>query len=218
MKCGSLICLVAILMVMIAVPAAASLLNNGNFETGNTSSWTFWKAGWSIGEQVSVQSTDKYEGSYALKLAFPSGYGSFGVYQQVAVVPGESYRISGYWKGTYSSGDNWFEVLLIDGAFSLAHADDPQICPDNFAAAYDPATSQFGWEPISAAYVTTPYIQDGVRTASGNVMTVVLKVGGFGRPSGYFDDMKLEVIPEPSSLVALSGGMMLLAGVIRRRR
>lgn len=188
-------------MLLICVPAlpafAQNLLANGNFETGTTANWTYWTASWGSGQQYGVQSAVKYEGTYALKEWFNSGgSGSFGVYQTVNVQAGKTYKVSGWWKGWYNTAisGNWIEVLLIDGVFSVYQADDPTVVKNNFLAAYDPMTKIFDWEPISNAYYTGPYIHDGMRTATGTKMTVVLKIGGFGTPIGYFDAMTMELV------------------------
>lgn len=210
--------LIASLSALLILPASANLVTNPGFETGNTSGWTTWAASWSSGYSATAQKIYKYSGTYALKLGI-TGIASFGVYQQVTVTPGASYKLNGMWKATTASF-GWFEVLLIDGAFSIDEADKAGVCNKNIIAGYDstlgwPPPGAFGWEPFSASY----RIPNGIRTATGNVMTVVLKMGGntASKPTSYFDDVTLEHVPEPGSAIALSGGIGLL-GIFRGRR
>lgn len=192
-----LIVLVVLVTTALSV-GAANLLTNGSFESKNMKGWTTWKSNWTTGEHFVVQKTDKKTGGYAAK--FNCVQGSFGLYQQVKVTPGERYKVTGDWKGSYSRDNNWFEVILIDGAFSVDEADTVTVCEKNFISAYDPATfknNRFGWESISAGYRTTPYIKNGERTATGNVMTLVIKTGGFGNPHVVFDNLSLEVVSKP---------------------
>lgn len=217
---SSFFVLVAVALLVCAMSASANILTNGTFEGGTTAGWTKWWASWSNSSAITATAAAeaKYTGNYGMKLQI-NGFSSAGVYQQVAVTPGERYILSGMWKGMNASG-NWFEVLLLDGAWSLSQADDPALVEANLIAGYDggfgyPPPATFGWEPFSATYAQWP-LADGTRVASGSVMTVVLKIGG-SNPYAYFDDVSLELVPEPSSLFALATGLGAL-GFIRRKR
>jgi hypothetical protein len=176
----------------IAVPAAAqNLVANGDFETGLLGlPWRTFQADWSSGIARYGNSTEPgHLGNYCLKLH--GGSGSFGIYQEVATTPGSRYKIDAYWKGVKVGDPVWFEIILIDGPFSMAAADDnPQ---PNFMYAYDPAPGSFDW--VWAHDLNgTPADRNGrngIRTASGSKMTVVLKTGGFSGMDAFFDNVSL---------------------------
>jgi hypothetical protein len=210
--------LVAMLAVLPAVPAAANVLGNGDFDDGTTTGWTKWAATWSNPSVLSATAVPEaaFSGANGLKLQI-NGFSSCGVYQEVAVTPGVAYQLEGMWKST-NSADRWFEAILLDGPMSVFQADDPSVVYDNVVAGYDsafnPPGASFGWESFSATYPLVPSIVDGTRVASGNVMTVVLKLGGTDSVCD-FDDVTLSVVPEPVSLILLGIGSLAL---LRRRR
>lgn len=209
----------AALFAMSVTPAQANVALTEGFEDG-ASGWTKWAANWSSAAVLSATAVPEaaYTGAYGLKLQI-NGFSSCGVYRQVAVTPGMSYKLDGMWKSPNSAG-RWFEAIILDGPWDLFQADDPSVVYNNVVAGYDsafnPAPASFGWEPFSATYSVAPVIVDGARVASGNVMTIVLKLGG-SNSIAYFDDVTLTEIPEPASLLALVGGMGLF-GLLRRGR
>jgi hypothetical protein len=217
MKSALAIALAAVLVVS-AVPAAANVLPNGDFEDGTTNGWTKWAAVWSDPSVLSATAVPEaaFSGANGLKLQI-NGFSSCGVYQEVEVTPGLPYKLEGMWKSANST-DRWFEAILLDGPMSVFEADDPSVVYDNVAAGYDsafnPPGASFGWEPFADTYPLVPTIVDGTRVASGNVMTVVLKLGGSNSVC-YFDDVTLTLIPEPLSLMLLGFGALT---VLRRRR
>ncbi len=223
--------LVVAVAALSITPACANLLMNGTFENGLTG-WSSWQSSWSGGNTATVTAEAGYGGGNGLKLSITSVAwapgASFGVYQQVSVTPGQTYKLDGMWKGMNGSG-NWFEIILIDGAFNVDQADDPAVVFNNVVTGYDsnaafgyPAPASFGWQSFASTYnqEVSPYISNGTRTATGNTMTVVLKIGSYGnpiKPSAYFDDITLTAVPEPAGLIALASGLGML-GFVRRRK
>lgn len=211
--------LVAVLAASVTPAGAANLVNNGTFDV-DASGWTKWAASWSNTGVLSATADPAaaYSGAKGLKLQI-NGFSSCGVYQQVLVTPGVAYKLDGMWKSGGASG-NWFEAILLDGAWDRFQADDPSVVYNNVVAGYDsgfnPSPSAFGWEPFAATYNKVPSIVNGTRVASGNVMTVVLKLGG-NNTVCYYDDVTLTAVPEPASLLALTGGLGLF-GLIRRKK
>ncbi len=209
MRTGRLSCraVLAVLLPAAAARAQSNLLVNGDFESGTPTGWTAWAAPWSVNNPPDFFAAEPgCRGNRCLRLSTPSE-GSFGVYQQVAVEPGKSYRLDAWWKGRYLGQKNWYELLLIDGPFSLDAADNPNVDQINKIYAYDtpnnPLTADFGWEwghTLDGTAADWNGFQ-GIRTAGGTVMTVVLKAGaccGAAGAEGWFDDVSLvEVDPPP---------------------
>ncbi len=189
-----------LLLSMTPMSLGQNLLTNSDFETGDISGWTPWGAGWGTNDPPAVDASVAGKiGNYALKLS-ASGQHSFGVYQEVAVTPGQTYRIDAYWKGDYFGPENWYEIILIDGPFSILEADTQPDVQDNFMYAYDnpdnPLTASFGWIWANAQNGTAVdwNSRNGERTATGSVMTVVLKGGACCSTNGvaaWFDDVSL---------------------------
>ena len=192
----------AIVLFWASVAAAQNLLTNGDFEAG-PAGWTTWRATWGTGEVYDFNSTQPgLSGSKCLQIS-TTATASFGVYQEVSVTPGRVYRIDGRWKGTRFGPSQWYEILLIDGPFSQAQADNggEPVVHANYMYAYDvttyPITADFGWIPahdqngVAGLDYNSRY---GLRMATGNTMTVVLKGGASSTTSGvsaWFDDVSL---------------------------
>lgn len=205
MRSASLAALMLLLGIAASTPAwGQNLVVNGNFETGNSTGWTAWGAGWGSNDPPNYAATPAGRvGNYALRLG-TAGQHSFGVYQQVAVTPGKSYKIDAYWKGRKVGGTNWYEILLLDGTWDPVKADSGtpanQVVEPNYMYAYDnntyPLPADFGWI-WAHDQNNTPVDwndRDGVRTASGSTMTVVLKAGACCGTNGaevWFDEVSL---------------------------
>ncbi|MCC6484674.1 MAG: hypothetical protein IT209_07510 [Armatimonadetes bacterium] len=200
---GRCVALLAALLLAVGCAGAgassANLLANPGFESGPLSpvqGWTLWRAPWGSGESAQATTAARVSGNRALVLTCNSS--SFGVYQQVSVTPGRCYQLNGWWKGTFPTAPgntSWYDTELLDGPFDYQTAD---IRPDDLptkVCTYDPALVVWDWQHMSDAYSTAPICVNGVRVATGNIMTVVLKTGGFSKPYGYYDDMTLTEQP-----------------------
>ncbi|HRR87396.1 MAG TPA: DUF362 domain-containing protein, partial [Phycisphaerae bacterium] len=202
----------------VAAILGPNLLANGDFEAGSAG-WTPWKTTWGGGEAYDFASTEPgHMGNACLKLGGASTATSFGVYQQVSVQPGRTYRIDAIWKGRKLADQNWFEILLIDGPFSLQQADDPAYVKPNFMFAYDDSTyglagpvgTTFGWLWTHEQYAPPVNQVDwnnrlGRRTATGNTMTVVLKAGSTGGGvEAWFDEIRLTEVLSESPIAHLA--------------
>jgi hypothetical protein len=188
-----------------AVWALPGLLTNPCFETGDATGWTTWNSPWGGPFTTDFAATPAIEGLYSLNMSCPGG--SFGVYQEFAVIPGEEYFFTAVWKGDGSNA--WFECLLLDEAYSYAVADGP--AAEDIIAKHD--TWTLGPVPFGPEQVC------GSRVASGTVMTVVLKCGASGGSADvWFDCVDVcGPIPEPGTCLLVGTGLLGLAGLARRK-
>jgi hypothetical protein len=214
----------------LAAPAMATQLVNGDFETGNATppqGWSFDQAGWSqnpgIGaletadptvgvwnSNVQIDGTKAAHKSYAGEIN-----GSYWIYQVFPTVPGQEYQVSGYYSGGVGGLQDflgfgaWWEVGLIDGAYSNAAVDGPGpgvVIAKTEITTIPPTGSGFGWTPVSSQF-----------TATGNSAVIYLKYGGVGNFNYFganFDGFSVVAVPEPATMLLALAGLPLL----RRRR
>lgn len=202
--------LALLLVVAIAVPASANMVVNGDWSTGDETGWTQWNAPWGPGVTWSV---DLGDGNPAPAGKLVTSNSSFGWYQAITVVPGNSYTITADWKGT---NIGWIEVLFFndDGRSVYDQLDAP--LAGSLIAKRDAGGlgggPNFGWQSILNSQQNPNTI-----VATGTTMYVGLKVGavpGYGGPdaTGLFDN--IVVTPEPATMLLLG----LPALFLRRRR
>lgn len=221
-----------LLALVIGLPAFGNLLINGGFETGDLTGWSIYAANDSV-QHLNVQADSVKSGNYALNTQISSGvFGDFGVYQQVSVISGITYQINGYWAGT-GNIYAWWHVFVFNGSFDVSQFADnpnhPEVIVSNVQASRDTwssQSSQWEWESISNSWFNDQWYNTGVHTgqvvATGNMMTVVLRMGGGNGAavSAYWDDFSLDPIstaPEPAPILALAVGLAGLVGLKRKR-
>ncbi len=214
----------------VTILGATNLVTNGDFENGSEG-WTTWRAtSWGTNEVWDFENPNvsPMGGQKCLRLGGPYTQSSFGVYQQIAVTPGKTYRVDCQWKGTRNvdytptPGDpaNWWEVILIDGPYDYNAADQDPGVRDNYMFAYDdntyglmgPAGTSFGWIWTHEQYAPPKDQVDwknrlGRRKATGSTMTVVLKAGSnaSGGVEEYFDNVTLREVQSDDYIVASVG-------------
>lgn len=221
----------AIALLVICSPAfAANMLTNGDFETGTTAGWTDWSNGYGNKTQ-GVKTTDTYNGgtdahggTYAWYCYCKSSY-SGGIYQQVTVTPGVQYILDGWWKAVSdSSGVYWYEVGMINGPWNFSLVDGgttTTIWKQTVQTLPDPNTDPKAYVQWSTQSFLPGGLGSNIITASGSTITVWVKIGqGAVSPKSRVrvDDITLDIVPEPGSLLVLGVGLTGLAAAIRRRR
>ncbi len=211
-----------------------NLVQNGDFENGNNG-WTTWRAPWGSNEVYDFNNANVSQmgGQKCLRLGGGSTNSSFGVYQEVTVEPGKTYRVDCEWKGTRRGDSNWWEVILVDGAYNYDQADNGPIVEKNYMFAYDSVTygfpgsigQTFGWIWTHNQYAPPKRQVDwnhrlGRRTASGTTMTVILKAGSVspGGVEAFFDNVTLREVSEDYVIDAKANptaGVELIADLTR---
>jgi hypothetical protein len=224
----------AVALAILSVPAfAQNLLVNGDFETGDLTGWTLWASPWSFDTGTGLPNFNSFvqpdvttgpDSFNALNLNASSA--SFGLVQEIEVEVGKTYEINGYIMGGGIS--HWIEVMFFndDGRSLLDQLDD---YPDTYGGINRVVSKIDGQSGIGGFVPSYASIADFYSTstmtnrivATSPVIYVALKSGtSAGMPNGvdgYFDDFSVEVVPEPTSLAALAGGLGMLGLSLRRR-
>lgn len=214
MKRASLAGIAAVAIIaaaLVAAPAQANLLVNGDFETTNNGfSPTMTPVGWTnIGHSdgviaYSAFGTPAYDGLYFYDLG---GYGNAsgpvgdGIQQTVATTPGVSYRLTFGLSSEDVSGDATLTVML-DGL----SADFPLTSTGTyFGKAFTTQMIDF----MATGTTTTISFIESANTSGGNNDPLIDRV--------IFEASDISV-PEPASLGLLAGGLFGMALLLRRRR
>lgn len=106
---GVRIVAIALILAMSSyIVADAANFVNGDFETGDETGWTQWKAAWGTGETWSVL-PGGWSGWYG-ELALPGTQSSFGWFQRVPITLAGTYTIDAEWAGNIGSA-GWAEIM-----------------------------------------------------------------------------------------------------------
>jgi hypothetical protein len=208
--------ILTVILIAVTAPVFAGIVN-GDFNAGENA-WTRWRAPWGATEawNITAAGPTPPEGT----LSGGGGNGSFGWFQAVECPVGMICTVSADWEGNIG-GAGWAEVMLWSTNNPL---EDFGVRADTGAAAdiafkkdswgMNPPT-QWSWQPASLS----PHpAGNGGTVVSQGIVVVVLKLGGFPIGQASFDNVRLECVPEPSSMLALGTGLLGLVGIIRRRR
>ena len=217
----------AILLLAVSVQAQ-NLVYNGDFSinyAGYAIGWSTAKAGWGKMPDFKVGNNGVHlahlESASNAPFLFVSD-GSEGnfcawAYQEVSVEVGKTYDFSAMYTGGVSSGMAWWEIGLYAGGHNAGKINDAT--PDMVVAKTDTNGDYFevGGDPGSFWKTAATTFE-----ATSSIYTVYLKVGRINEwtPFGAaFDNVSItEVVPEPSSILALGAGLMGMAGFVVRRR
>jgi len=184
--------LILIIAVLLMSPAAASanLLVNPGFETGNFSGWTP-----SIVGLQTVSDSNPHSGQYEARIY---QFGNFS--QNVTVTPNTVYKLSSFMyiptNGGYASISLTFFNASGTSSFEQERSWERY-----------PGSQQY--EIIETDWLTAPSY-----AAYARVRCSVTTAGSYID----FDDVSLDVIPEPTSLLLLFSGLTGLFGLRLKRR
>ncbi len=191
---------VAILMsAALTAHAQANLLNNGNFNTGNTAPW------WSYVPDI-VNSSATVANDPGLTLDStpylqmtarnPSADAVLG--QEAVITGGSQFDVSLMYRA-----NNWGGAGVGIWYYDASWA---RIAGDQWATAYTGSGADTLWQSF-----TTP-----TWTAPANAAHVSVRLEGYGWSDTFVDNVSVNVIPEPASTVLLGIGVLVL--LINRRR
>ena len=154
-----------------------------------------------------------FEGDFAVYLSAPSG--SFGVYQEMCVEAGVPVHVEWAWKGQ-APGTGWWEVLIVDAAYSYDAVDNPAGHPETFLASkWEKGFPNPKYPEPSAAWASG----SAEVTPTSDVITVVLKCGSteggiveawFDAVTVGFDTQVLEVTSVTPAIGKAAGGDAIL--------
>ena len=189
----------------VAMTANAQLLNGG-FELGTGADANNW---FRFGNAYREAFTP-HTGDYTMKMFgnFSGGFNVTGAFQDFAISPGQSASASGFGMNLSTdamSGDNFALIKLIYrdiGNNDLVAAE---------SAFIKASTPQDVWQSLSASLGAAP-----ANTHHGSLFMLFIQpdTTPFAGGAVFFEDLSVQVVPEPASIIALAAGL----GVIGLRR
>jgi hypothetical protein len=176
--------IVALLMLSPAA-ANANLITNPGFETGNFSGWSPYAYG---SEQVS--SANPNSGQYEARI-----YNYGWITQTVNVTPDTSYKLSSYLYMPQDGGEASISITFYNSSGTSSFQQE---------RTWERIPGSQQYEKIETDWLVAPSY-----TAYAKVKCSVASAGSYID----FDDVNLEVIPEPASILLLLSGLTGLFGL-----
>jgi hypothetical protein len=185
-----------------ALPVEASLLVNDNFNTGDLTGW--WTYSADANSTFTVENTGGFSlnGSpYAHAMVRDTSPDPI-LGQNVSVAGGIQYQLSLEYRGNNWGGAG-VGIWYYDASYT-------QIAQYEWAGLYSGTGADTGW--VSA---TTP-----VWTTPANAAYLSVRLDGWGWSDTYYDNVNLNVVPEPGfgALLGVGGLLMIRRWNTRARR
>jgi hypothetical protein len=207
MKTRILYKLVGLVALTGASFSANAQLLNGGFELGTGAGASNW---FQFGNAYREAFTP-HSGDNSMKMFgnFNGGFNVTGAFQDFAISPGQSASADGYGINLASdamSGDNFALIKLI---YRDIGNNDLVASESAFIKA---TTPQDVWQHLTASLGAAP-----VNTHHGSLFMLFIQpdTTPFAGGAAFFDDLSVQVVPEPASIVAMVAGLGAIA--LRRR-
>jgi hypothetical protein len=190
-----------VLAMMTLSAKAADILSNGNFNSGDLTGWWTYMPESPTTQNITVQPADGFSfDSTPYAYSWNHGASADGILgQSVDLSAGSQYSVSLEYRAN-NWGGGGVSIWYYDSSWTQIGYE--------WAGAYTGNGTDTGWQAF-----TTP-----TWTAPANTAHAALRLDSWSWSDTYFDNVSLNVVPEPGTLALLSGGLVILMAQRRRAR